>query len=249
MHPLKVSLEDCYSGKSAKIAVTKTVTVEDKGGQMMDRSTGKRYSQRTEREVLDVMLERGTKHGQRLVFAGKGDTQPGLLPSDIALVVQVKDHALFQRRGADLVMKKEISLLESLVGFRFVVEHLDGHRFVVCSKPGVPTPHEAVREIKGEGMPIFGHSHVHGCLYIQFAVKWPETLQLTQAMQKVLIGILSTPGAAPPVRPEVGVPDKELEEVNLEARAGRERLAKEGYDSDEEQEGAGGGRGVACAQQ
>jgi DnaJ family protein A protein 2 len=107
MHPLKVSLEDCFSGKTVKIAVTKTVLEEDAGGAMMDRQ-GKRYRQRSEREVLDVVLERGARHGQRLVFENKGDVRPGFLPGDVVLVVQVKDHAVFQRRGADLIMKKEV---------------------------------------------------------------------------------------------------------------------------------------------
>lgn len=32
---------------------------------------------------------------------------------------------------------------------------------------------------------MIGHSHVKGALYVQFDVKFPETIQLTDAMKKV----------------------------------------------------------------
>lgn len=56
------------------------------------------------------------RHFSHHRFAGKGDVRPGFLPGDVVLVLQVKDHAVFQRRGADLIMKKEISLFEALTG-------------------------------------------------------------------------------------------------------------------------------------
>ena len=245
-HPLHVTLADCFLGKSVKIAVTKTILEEDAAGPMMDRA-GKRYRQKSEREVLDVLLERGAKHGQRLVFAGKGDVRPGFLPGDVVLVVQVKEHAVFQRRGADLIMKKELSLYESLAGFRFELTHLDGRKIVIASEPGRVTPPEDVRQVRDEGMPVLGNSHVRGALFVTFAVTFPERLALTPAMSKVLGGIL--PGSPAPPKAEVGVPELVLEDVDREAREARERLAKEHYDSDEEAEGQRGGGGVACAQQ
>ena len=48
------------------------------------------------------------------------------------LVIQQKEHGVFQRRGCDLVIKKEITLLEALTGPAFVVEHLDGHKVRVA---------------------------------------------------------------------------------------------------------------------
>lgn len=39
-----------------------------------------------------------------------------MLPGDVVLQVQEKEHETFQRRGADLIMKKEITLFEALSG-------------------------------------------------------------------------------------------------------------------------------------
>jgi DnaJ-class molecular chaperone len=40
----------------------------------------------------------------------------GMLPGDVVLQIAEKEHETFQRRGADLIMKKEISLYEALCG-------------------------------------------------------------------------------------------------------------------------------------
>jgi len=37
-------------------------------------------------------------------------------------------HQLFKRKGADLLIEKEISLLEALTGVDFVLKHLDGKK-------------------------------------------------------------------------------------------------------------------------
>jgi DnaJ family protein A protein 2 len=59
-----------------------------------------------------------------------------MAPGDIVLVVREGNHEMFQRKGCDLVMKKEISLREALTGVCFSFEHLDGHRVIVRSAPG-----------------------------------------------------------------------------------------------------------------
>ena len=84
-------------------------------GQLANRK-GERFSKRKERQVLEVTIERGMKEGQTIRFEGKGDVMPGALPGDMILVISEKPHAVFQRKGADLIMKKEITLLEALTG-------------------------------------------------------------------------------------------------------------------------------------
>jgi DnaJ family protein A protein 2 len=42
--------------------------------------------------------------------------QPGIIAGDVYVRVKIKKHDLFQRRGADLIIVKKISLLEALTG-------------------------------------------------------------------------------------------------------------------------------------
>ena len=43
--------------------------------------------------------------------------QPDALPGDLIFVVQQKPHDVFERKGADLFMKKTIPLVDALIGF------------------------------------------------------------------------------------------------------------------------------------
>jgi DnaJ-class molecular chaperone len=59
-----------------------------------------------------------------------------MLPGDVIIVLQQKEHEVFTRRGDDLFMSKTIGLTEALCGFQFVVKQLDGRDLVVTSEPG-----------------------------------------------------------------------------------------------------------------
>mmetsp|Transcript_23397 Transcript_23397/g.53697 ORF Transcript_23397/g.53697 Transcript_23397/m.53697 type:complete len:286 (+) Transcript_23397:205-1062(+) len=143
-HPIKVSLEDLYNGKTVKLAVNRKVIVGDSkicekcGGQgvvmevrqigpgmitQMQRSCpqcdgqGNTAKTKSERKVLEVHIEKGMKHNQKVQFRGMADEVPGMEPGDVNFIVQEKDHELFKRKGADLLVTKDISLNQALCGF------------------------------------------------------------------------------------------------------------------------------------
>lgn len=162
-HPLSVSLEDIYNGKTVKLAVTRKVIVGDvktcsdcdgRGMKMEIRQLGPGMIQqmqttcpkckgqgnmaetKTERKVLEVHIEKGAKDGQKISFKGAGDEMPGMEPGDINFIVKIKEHSQFVRRGADLLIQKKISLAQALTGFRFKITHLDGRKLIIKAKPG-----------------------------------------------------------------------------------------------------------------
>ena len=118
----------------------------------------------------------------------------------------------------------------------------------MTAKPGECCAPDSLKQVADEGMPVAGHTQIRGVLLVQFDVKFPERLELTDAATKLLCGILPGPAAAPKLLP--GMVPGVLEEADMEARKARERLAKDAYDEDE---GGGGGGGraqqVQCAQQ
>jgi DnaJ homolog subfamily A member 2 len=143
-HPIKVSLEDLYNGKIVKLAVNRKVIVGESkqctkcGGQgailevrqlgpgmitQMQRTcpvcegAGHNAQMKTERKVLEVQIDKGMKHNEKITFRGAADETPGMEPGDVNFVIQEKDHDLFKRKGADLLVTKEISLNQALTGF------------------------------------------------------------------------------------------------------------------------------------
>src|SRR6266480_293589 len=87
---------------------------------------GKRTTE--EKKQLEIYIPRGAKEGEKIVLEGEADQVPGASePGDIIFHLVELPHDIFQRAGADLSAKLDITLAEALLGFnRVVLEHLDG---------------------------------------------------------------------------------------------------------------------------
>ncbi|KAL7487823.1 hypothetical protein ACHAW6_013438 [Cyclotella cf. meneghiniana] len=277
-HPLKVSLEDLYNGKTAKIAINRQVIVGESKmctacdgqgvvvelrqialgmvQQLQRRCTecgGQGYcaDKRKERKVLEVHVEKGMKHNQKIVFRGLADEKPNMEPGDVNFIVQEKEHDVFKRKGADLLVTKTLSLNEALCGFEWIIKHLDGREIVIKSKPGevikpeASSSHPFVKIVPNEGMPSHGNPFVKGNLYVLFRVEFPSDGELSEKAVKELKKVLPNPSM------DLSYDEEEVEVVHLE-HADVKNFGKGGamnhdnnYDSDEE--GAGPGQ-VQCQQ-
>ena len=84
-----------------------------------------------EKKVLECQVDKGAPNGEKYVFHGESDAHPDREPGDVVIVVQEQPHKVFKRKGADLFMEKDITLLESLTGVDFIVDYFDGQSFRV----------------------------------------------------------------------------------------------------------------------
>lgn len=85
---------------------------------------------------ITVSIEKGTPNNFPIKVPGEGNEIPDALPGDLIFVTQEKKHDVFERKGADLFMKKNINLVEALTGFEFNVKHLDGEQYKICTEKG-----------------------------------------------------------------------------------------------------------------
>lgn len=76
------------------------------------------------------------KDGQKITFQGEGDQEPGLEPGDVIIILDQKEHSVFQRQGDDLIMKMNLKLVEALCGLKKTVETLDNRLLVISTQPG-----------------------------------------------------------------------------------------------------------------
>lgn len=58
-----------------------------------------------------------------------------MLVGDLVLVTEIKPHELFVRSGNDLLLKKNISLIEGITGTVFNLNHLDNKVYTIESPP------------------------------------------------------------------------------------------------------------------
>ena len=86
-----------------------------------------------EKKVLEVHIDKGMVNNQKIVFQGEADEAPGTVPGDIVFVVQEKEHPTFKRKGPDLFLEKDITLVEALCGFQMTVTHLDKRQLVIST--------------------------------------------------------------------------------------------------------------------
>lgn len=199
------------------------------------------------RDVLEVFVEPGMKHGQKIVFKGQADAKPGMEPGDMIFIIQEKKHPRFKRQGINLVYQHHITLQEALCGSKFVLTHLDERELMISTPPGMVIKPGSLKGIRGEGMPIKGNQFEKGLLFIHYIVDMPDASVITPQVSAALSAVLPAGEPVPEDEPE------ELETVTLtemdpdESFRATQRAGREAYDSDDDEHRPQ--RGVQCAHQ
>lgn len=217
---LKVSLEEVYSGKTSKVAITRdrvcsgcngkggtnvktcssckgkgaVVRVMQMGPGMYSQSEGpcdacegrgqiieargrctacKGNRVVKERKTIEIYVDKGVPSKHVYTFHGESDEAPGVSAGDLLVSIEVKEHEVFQRKGADLYLEKKITLAEALTGYRFAVRHLDGTDKLIVARPGDIVKTGDLRTVEELGLPVFRSPFKHGNLFISFDVEFP----------------------------------------------------------------------------
>jgi curved DNA-binding protein len=116
---------------------------------------------------LEVTIPAGVETGSRIKLTGKGGDG-----RDLVVIVRVRPHRTFTRRGADLERELAISLEEALLGADVAVPTLKG-KLVLTVPPG--TQAGRTFRLTGQGMPRFRASG-QGDLYVRIRVVLPTNL-------------------------------------------------------------------------
>ncbi|KAK7201307.1 chaperone protein DNAj [Novymonas esmeraldas] len=187
---------------------------------------------RTVTQDVTIEIPAGVPSNVTLVVRGEGGTIPGAPPGDMHLHVEVSPHRVFQRRGNDLIVNRDVTLQEVLLGLHMPLKLLDGRTVnVETSADQVLKPEGAIK-VSGEGMP--GTSGERGDVYIFTHLKMPSKLSDEQKEH---------------IKKAFGTPSKD---ANASAgntvkarvmRESREQLEEQKRGQWASQEGGGGGYG------
>jgi len=131
---------------------------------------GRGIIQRT-REI-DIKIPEGIDDGSQLRLAGEGEAGSGGI-GDLYIVVHVKKHPKFNRRGHDLHMIKNISFPKAAIGAKVDIETIDGS----FEKLKIPegTQNGDILKIRNKGMPDL-HGRGRGDLYVEVHIKTPQRI-------------------------------------------------------------------------
>lgn len=137
---------------------------------------------RLEREkTIELRVPPGVDTGTRLRVPGEGEAgQNGGAPGDLYVVLEVKEHSFFERRGADLYCTIPISIAQATLGTELQVPGLNGEERLKIPEG---TQGGAVFRIKGHGLsdPRGGGK---GDLYYHVRVVTPT--KLTREQRKLM---------------------------------------------------------------
>jgi molecular chaperone DnaJ len=137
------------------------------------RGSGRQAKRRT----LSVQLPAGIDDGQAVRVSGEGEPSDAGGPSgDLHIVVRLKEHPFFERRGQDLLCRVPISFAQAALGAKVEVPSLNGK--VEVSIPA-GTQHGQMFRLSGKGLPSI-RTKRRGDEIVQVWIEVPKKLNKEQ---------------------------------------------------------------------
>ena len=125
-------------------------------------------------EELEVDIPAGVDTGSKIRYSGKGDAGTrNSHAGDLIIVINVKQHADYERHGIDLLRRIEVPYSVMVLGGKIELEHLNGEVFE-CEIP-VNCKNGGNIRLKGRGMPEL-RSTRFGDLHLITDVSVPKDL-------------------------------------------------------------------------
>ncbi|MGH7838807.1 MAG: molecular chaperone DnaJ, partial [Candidatus Binataceae bacterium] len=159
-------------------AITRTCPACQGSGQVIrDACAACRGQGRLERDrTLEVGIPAGVDSGTRLRMTGHGEPGThGGPPGDLYIFLEVKEHAFFERRGADLNCTVPVSITQATLGAKIRIPTLQGEEELEIPEG---TQSGQIFRKKGKGMP---NPHGgRGDLYVVIRVVIPSKVSREQ---------------------------------------------------------------------
>ena len=163
MKTITITLEQSYTGITYPLLIERWIVVNNE--------------KRIEKEKLYVKINKGIDTGEIIMVKDKGNVINERLKGDIKLFIKIENKTNMKREGLNLKLKKEITLKESLTGFKFDIKHINGKTYTINNEGGNIIPSNYIKEIGNLGMT---REDVTGNLIIEFNVLFPEKLSTEQ---------------------------------------------------------------------
>lgn len=169
--PIKITMKNAFDGGSIPVEVSRWVI---QGGNKVH-----------ECEVVYITIPEGIDTGEIIYLRGRGHAVSNSCVGDVRVLITVLQDKSFERSGLDLIYTNKISLRESLCGFRFELDHINGKKYVLNNQKGSIIPPGFKKIYSGLG---FRRDLFKGNLIVVFVVEFPQTIseQQIEQLEKIL---------------------------------------------------------------
>jgi molecular chaperone DnaJ len=158
-YPVEVTLDEAYRGATRLLSLGVEEPCPGCGGtgliQDMPCSACRGSGVVSRMKRLEVKIPPGVRDGSRVRIAGRGGQGYGGARGDLYLVISVKPHRLFERRGDDLYVEVAVPLTVAMLGGEVQVPTLKGK---LALKIPAETQNGRTFRLTGQGMPHLGNS-------------------------------------------------------------------------------------------
>ncbi|MBW6463346.1 MAG: molecular chaperone DnaJ [Dethiobacteria bacterium] len=138
---------------------------------------------------IDIKIPAGIDDGHKLRVSGEGEAGlRGGPPGDLYIVIRIKPHKKFKRKGSDLLMDIPISISQAALGVEIKVPTLEGEASLRIPEG---TQHGTTFRLRGHGMPHLQRSG-RGDLRVTANVSVPK--KLNQRQKELLVELAEISG-------------------------------------------------------
>ena len=122
-------------------------------------------------EPMEVRIKPGTRDGQRIRLAGKGNAgSHGGSAGDLYVIIRIEPHPLFKRDGDDIYLTVPVSSTEAALGAKIEVPTIDG-RALLKIPPGTQSGQKL--RLREKGVPSATKDGVRGDEIVEITVTVP----------------------------------------------------------------------------
>ncbi|MGA7925602.1 MAG: J domain-containing protein [Candidatus Sulfotelmatobacter sp.] len=125
----------------------------------------------TRTDPIEVRIKAGTRDGQRIRLAGKGNAGPhGGASGDLYVIIRTGEHPIFRRDGDDIYLTVPVSATEAALGGKIEVPTIDG-RALLKIPPGTQSGQKL--RLREKGVPSATKDGVRGDEIVEITVSVP----------------------------------------------------------------------------
>jgi len=122
-------------------------------------------------EPLEVRIKAGTRDGQRIRLAGKGNAGGhGGTPGDLYVIIRIGEHPVFRRDGDDIYLSVPVNATEAALGAKIEVPTIDG-RALLKIPPGTQSGQKL--RLREKGVPSATKEGARGDEIVEITVTVP----------------------------------------------------------------------------